>query len=115
MNYAFYNLNSLTSGVISSNSLLSNLGPKIPVKFDLVGEVISNIETKITNYGINNAMMEISVNIELSEQVILTFVSKKIVYNVNIPIAIKLIQGTVPNYYFNGLSRNSPNVFIPME
>jgi len=39
--------------------LLSNLGPKIPVKFDLVGEVIINIETKITNYGINNAMMEI--------------------------------------------------------
>ena len=77
--------------------------------------MISNIETKITNYGINNAMMEISVNIELSEQVILPFVSKKIVYNVNIPIAIKLIQGTVPNYYFNGLSRNSPNVFIPME
>lgn len=105
----------IPSGVISSNSLLSNLGPKIPVKFDLVGEVISNIETKITNYGINNAMMEISVNIELSEQVILPFVSKKIVYNVNIPIAIKLIQGTVPNYYFNGLSRNSPNVFIPIE
>lgn len=105
----------IPSGVIFSNSLLSNLGPKIPVKFNLVGEVISHVNTKITNYGINNAMMEVSVNIELNEQVILPFISKKVMYNVNIPIAIKLIQGVVPNYYLNGINNNSPNLLIPVE
>lgn len=105
----------IPSGVIFSNSLLSNLGPKIPVKFNLVGEVISHVNTKITNYGINNAMMEVSVNIELNEQVILPFISKKVMYNVNIPIAIKLIQGVVPNYYLNGINTNSPNLLIPVE
>jgi len=118
-----YNLDKLShgiifeipSGIIFNNTLLANLGPRIPVRFDLIGEVISNIGTKITNYGINNAMMEISVNIELNEQVILPFISKKITYVVNAPVAIKLIQGVVPNYYFNGLAKDSANVFIPIE
>lgn len=105
----------IPSGVILNNSLLSNLGPKIPVKFNLVGHVASHINTRITNYGINNAMMEVSVNVELSEQVILPFTSKQVNYNVNIPIAIKLIQGVVPNYYLNGINTNSPNFLIPVE
>lgn len=105
----------IPSGIISKNALLSNLGPKIPVRFNLVGEVISRINTNITNYGINNAMIEISIDIELNEQVILPFISKKIIYNTNIPIAIKLIQGTVPNYYFNGLNKSFQNVLVPVE
>ena len=105
----------IPSGAILNNALLSNLGPKIPVKFNLVGEVISHIDTKITNYGINNALMEVSVNIELNEQVILPFVSQKMKYNVNIPIAIKLIQGVVPNYYLHGINTKSSNVLIPVE
>ncbi len=105
----------IPSGAIFNNTLLANLGPRIPVRFELIGEVVSNISTQITNYGINNAMMEISIKIELNEQVILPFVSKKIVYSVQTPVAIKLIQGVVPNYYFNGLSKDSPNVFIPIE
>ncbi len=105
----------MPSGIVTNNALLSNLGPKIPVKFELVGDVISNIDTKITNYGINNAMIEISVNVQLNEQIILPFISKRISYTTNIPIAIKLIQGTIPNYYFNGMNKSSPNVFIPVE
>lgn len=105
----------IPSGIITKNSLLSNLGPKVPVRFNLVGEVVSRINTNITNYGINNAMLEISIDIELNEQIILPFVSKKITYNTNIPISIKLIQGTVPNYYFNGLNKSSPNVLVPVE
>lgn len=105
----------IPAGVVFKNSLLSNLGPKIPVRLNLNGEVISNIDTKVTNYGINNALMEVSVNIELNEQVILPFISKRVYYNLNIPIAIKLIQGTVPNYYFNGMTKSSPNISLPIE
>ncbi len=105
----------IPAGVVFKNPLLSNIGPKIPVRLNLNGEVISNINTKVTNYGINNALMEVSVNIELSEQVILPFLSKKIDYNLNVPIAIKMIQGTVPNYFFNGITKSSPNISLPIE
>ncbi len=105
----------IPAGVVLKNSLLSNLGPKIPVRLNLNGEVISNIKTNLTNYGINNALMEVSVNIDLNEQVILPFVSKKIAYKLNVPVAIKLIQGTVPNYFFNGMTETSPNIALPIQ
>lgn len=105
----------IPSGVISNNSLLSNLGPKIPVRLNLVGNIVSNIKTNITNYGINNALIEISVNLELKEQIILPFTSKIIVIETNVPIALKLTQGTVPDYYLNGINDNSPLLSVPIE
>ena len=105
----------IPSGIVFNNALLSNLGPKIPVKLNLIGDIISNINTKVTNYGINNAMIEVSINMEVTEQVILPFASKRITVTTNIPVAIKLIQGSIPNYYFNGLDKMSPNLTIPVE
>ena len=37
----------IPSGVVFKNSLLSNLGPKIPVRINLVGDVTSDIQTKV--------------------------------------------------------------------
>ena len=63
-------------GVITKNPFLTNIGPRMPVKLKVVGSVVSNIETKITDYGINNAMLEILLRVEVNEQVILPFISK---------------------------------------
>lgn len=41
--------------------------------------------------------------------------SERIKIECEIPVAIKLIQGTVPNYYFNGLDKNSPSVTLPIS
>ena len=43
-------------------------------------------------------------------RMILPFITEYTTVNVSIPIIIKLINGTVPEYYFNGLSESS-NVF----
>lgn len=100
-------------GVIFNNALLSNLGPKIPVRFTLMGEVISNLETKITNYGINNALIETSINLKLTEKVLLPISSKSIEVEYNIPLSVKMIQGNIPEYYFNGLE--SKSIVVPVE
>lgn len=100
-------------GVIFNNSLLANLGPKIPVKISLVGNIISNVETKITNYGINNAMIEVYVHLQVSLEVILPFVSENIQVETLVPIAMKLVQGSVPEYYAGSLS--SPLLSVPIE
>ena len=92
----------IPSGVIFGNSFLANIGPKIPVKFSLVGDIVGYINTNVTDYGINNALIEVNIVLELSEQVILPFVSEKITIDTTIPVALKLIQGSVPNYYLNG-------------
>lgn len=100
-------------GVIFNNSFLSNLGPKIPVKINLVGNIISGIETKVTNYGINNAMIEVYVHLQVNIQVMLPFLSDTVQVDTLVPIAMKLIQGSVPNYYGGNLS--SPLLSLPIK
>lgn len=101
-------------GSITKNSFLSNLGPKIPVKLNLIGSVECGINTKVKDYGINNAILQISVNAKVSEQVALPFTSKVITISTDIPVAIKIIEGKVPDYYSSGLSENSSTFSIPI-
>jgi sporulation protein YunB len=101
-------------GIVFGSSLFSNLGPKIPVKMSLVGSIISGVETKVTNYGINNALIEVYVHLQVSIQVILPFISDKIQVETDIPVAIKLIRGNIPEYYSNG-NLSSPLLSIPVE
>lgn len=102
-------------GVVFNNPILNNLGPKIPVKLSLIGDIVSNIKTTVTNYGINNALIEVSVSLEITQKVILPVLTKDFRLKLDIPISIKLIQGTVPDYYSGGINQNSPSLSIPIE
>lgn len=94
-------------GVVTGNALLSNLGPKIPVKLSVMGEIESELETEIKYYGINNALITIYVRIEVSEQIYMPIATGKITISQKIPIVIKLMQGVVPNAYFGNLDMYS--------
>lgn len=89
----------IPTGVIFNNSLLNNLGPRIPVKLNFIGDIESNIKTKTTNYGINNALIEVYVVIKVDIEVLLPLISKKTSINTKVPIVIKSIQGKVPKFY----------------
>ena len=95
------------SGIIFNNGLLANLGPKIPVKLSLIGDITTDIVTDIKEYGINNAVIELGVKIIAEEQVILPFGTKQIQVETVVPISIKIINGTVPGYYFNPYTLSS--------
>lgn len=94
-------------GIITNNYLLSNLGPKIPVKLSLTGEFESYVTTDVKEYGINNAMLTIYINIKVSEQITMPFVTDKITVENKIPIFMSLVNGTIPNYYIGGFNKNS--------
>lgn len=104
----------IPSGEIYNNFLLNNLGPKIPVKLKILGDMETQINTKITNYGINNALIEVTLNIAVKEEVLLPISTEEIKVTQTLPIAIKLISGTVPNYYSNGINK-SETFSIPIE
>ena len=95
------------SGIIFNNGILANLGPKIPVKLSLIGDITTDIVTDIKEYGINNAVIELGVKIIAEEQVILPFDTKQIQVETVVPISIKIINGTVPGYYFNPYTLSS--------
>lgn len=102
-------------GVIFDTTILSNLGPTIPVKINLNGEISGNISTKVTNYGINNALLETIINLEINQLVMLPISSSEMKVLTSIPIAMKLVQGIVPSYYFNGIDKNSNTINVPIE
>lgn len=102
-------------GTITNNIFLGSLGFKVPVKLSIIGDVISNVNTKIKEYGINNALIEISINVSVNEKVVVPFTSQTINVSMSVPIYLKLIQGNIPIYYGNGLSRDSNILSVPTK
>ena len=87
-------------GIIFNSSLLSNLGPKIPVKINLDGDVITSLNTEVKDYGINNALIKISVNVKVYMNVIIPFKTEEIIIEANIPIVMRIVEGEIPSYYY---------------
>ena len=97
----------IPNGLMTKNFLFSNLGPRIPVKLSLTGEFESYISTDVVEYGINNAMITIYINIKVSEQITIPFITDKVSIENKIPIFMSLVNGKIPNYYIGGFSKNS--------
>lgn len=114
-----YNEEKLKKGIIYEIPLgiayrypfLANLMPKVPVRISLIGSVDSGIKTKVTNYGINNALIEVYVDVKVNLQVILPFQAERSEVETSVPLAIKMIRGKVPDYYANGI--NGPTLSLP--
>lgn len=94
----------LPIGAVTGNVFLTNLGTKIPLKIFLMGDVLSTIDTSITEYGLNNALLKIGIKITINTRVIAPFTSEEFTITQDIPISVKIIQGTIPEYYLNGLN-----------
>ena len=101
-------------GQIHNNFLLNNLGPKIPVKLKILGDIETKVNTNIKNYGINNALIEITLDIKVKEKVILPINTQEMAVTQTLPIALKIIKGTVPNYYSGEINKSS-TFSIPIE
>ena len=69
----------------------------------------------VYQYGINNALVEVGVHLEMTAQILLPFFTKKMQLECEIPIAIKMIQGSIPNYYGSGLLKDSSIYSLPLE
>ena len=86
-------------GMATNNKLLSNIGPKIPIKLKLVGEISTNIKSKVKEYGLNNALIELYIETKSTISIQMPFISKEITIKNNIPLTMQIIQGNIPEYY----------------
>ena len=82
-------------GIISNNVFIQGLGPKIPVKIILDGNVLTSLDTKVKEYGVNSALIEVSVKIEANIDVIIPFKTSEIKVINNVPISLKIAKGNV--------------------
>ena len=102
-------------GIATDNFILANIGPKIPIKLSLTGELESSISTSIVNYGINSALVTVYLDLNVSLRVLLPFKTEKITVNHNIPIAMSFIDGKLPSYYMSGWNASTGVYTIPKE
>lgn len=98
-------------GVVFENSFLANVGPRIPVKIKYSGNVGLDVKTRVSQYGINSALIEVYIYVEVTQRTILPFSSKDIKLTSEIPIVMKVVKGSTPYY----LSSTNGSYSLPME
>lgn len=106
---------SLPIGSASDLIYLTNLGPRIPVKIKFIGTILTNLKTKVQNYGINNALIEVYIDVSISHEIItpITFQTKELKYE--IMIGAEIINGVVPELY-GGLYETKSNILnVPIK
>ena len=86
---------SVPIGVVTDNIFLENLGPKVPIKLVLNGNVLTSLKTNVKEYGINSALIEVSVKIEANIDLVVPFKSSEIKVINEVPISIKVVKGNV--------------------
>ncbi len=99
----------------SENIFLNNIGPRIPVIINFNSTLLTNIKTKVTNYGLNNALLEIYVTVEIKKIIITPFCNNEDSFHYDILIGALVVNGSVPNFYGGLYEANSNILDIPMN
>lgn len=86
-------------GLITNNVILSNVGGKIPIKFEAVGGVEGNIISKTSSFGINNALINISLSLSIDTRIIVPDSSEISNTSIDVPIFMYVFKGEVPAYF----------------
>lgn len=101
--------------IVSDYPLLANLGANIYFKINFTGSILTNIKSKITNYGMNNALVELYVTIKVNEELISPVTNKTLSIEYDVLIASQVINGRIPEYY-GGLITGASNILsIPID
>ncbi len=94
-------------GIVSNSVLFNSLGPKIPIKITLMENLLNGISTKVENYGINNVLVEIYMNFNVTTSILTPVKEESIKNNYSILIASLIVNGEVPGY-LGLVEKNSP-------
>lgn len=92
-------------GLASNNIFFNSFGPKIPIRVNYLGNVSLDVKSRVTNYGINNALVEIYIYIEVMQEVVIPFQIKEDIISSEIPIIIQVVKGNNMSY-INGLNNS---------
>lgn len=87
-------------GKVFDNLFLSNIGVKIPIRYEIVGDIYSNVISDVKEYGINNALIEINLEFVIKTRTLIPILSDEKEVIVSTPIIMKLIQGKIPDFYY---------------
>jgi len=100
-------------GQATGNTVLANLGPKVPVNLELIGSVQTDIVEEREEVGINGVLITLYVFVEADVQIVVPFSTELKTVSTKIMIDKHLVMGEVPDFY--GGSGNNPPIAIPKK
>ncbi len=101
-------------GQATKNTLLAQIGPKIPVKLTAIGDVDVELNEEVKASGINNTWIRVSLDLEVQIQIIIPFATNTEQVVTTIPVGMVYISGKVPTYY-GGNGAPIPAVILDEE
>ncbi len=99
----------------SKNIFLNNLGPRIPVLINFNETLLTNIKTKVTNYGFNNALLELYITVEMQKLIITPINKDNSKFNYDILVGALVVNGSVPEFYGSEIISSSGILDIPIK
>ncbi len=88
-------------GSIFKTDLFSGVGPRVPVKVNILDFTDVDIESVFLSEGINQTKHQIFLTVKLSIMIYLPGIQKGETVSTKVPVAETVIVGTVPNTYTN--------------
>ena len=104
-----YELSNVEAGKIDSlffrkNNKYKNIkNGLISVRLSIIGEVTSSIDIKTKEYGINNVLVKVILNINIKERTSMPFTSNEQIIKISEPLTVDIIKGDIPEYYKTSL------------
>lgn len=104
------------------SAIISSYGPRVPVKFEPVGAVKVDLNTRQKDAGINMILIEVYIKIVAEVAIIIPFETEPQLVETEIPISYLLVVGDVPMYYYDNKgnpvgdsANNAPNISVPLS
>ncbi|MBU5267431.1 sporulation protein YunB [Virgibacillus proomii] len=101
-------------GQATGSTILANLGPKIPVHFEIVGSIQSDVEYIMRDFGINAALIEIYIPVTVNVQIVVPFTTETAEISTKVYVDSRVIMGDVPEF-FGGDGEGGPNIAVPKD
>lgn len=92
---------SIPLGQALNSAILASYGPNVNVRFVPEGAVKVELNTRQTNEGINNVLVEVYLRVITEVSIIIPFSASSEVIVTELPISYMLVVGDVPMYYFD--------------
>ena len=94
-------------GYLTNNVMFYNMGPKITVKMQQIGNITTSYESEFQSAGINQTRHKIYLNLTTTMRVIVPFNSKEVEVTCQIPVSDTIIVGKIPETAINMNGSNS--------
>lgn len=90
---------SIPLGYFTGVVFFQHLGPDVSATFLISNRIIARYNIKTTALGINNAFIELILNVECKGNVLFGFEKNELSISEKIPLALEYIQGEVPQIF----------------